>query len=425
MRFFFPDSQDQIDPSFDFETEERSPFRVRQRDDLYAHEVCTAARTTDARLEGDRRRHRRRCRHATPSRSAIASTATACASSSASTRRRPRLETLGDCGAFTYVARGRAAVHRRRGHRLLRRLRLRRRHLGRPRDPRLSTHADRSATTAAARSGRRARSSRSNCAARVPSPPRRASAAVRAARRRPGLEPRLLRRRRRGAAAHRLPADRAGRHGSAEDRTRSSRACERSTTSASPDTELHLLGVTRSNTSTTFAALRRHELRQHLAVPPGVQGRPRQLLRPRRALRRAARPAGRRQPEAQAPILRRRARPSARRSQLERDCLDAAARATTQARRSLDDVLDALDEYERLARRRVATATGSTARLSTAAPVASTVRCGICARRRHPRRRSSAAPSATSAAASTTSHVFSQRLARNSDAKRHRAADAA
>jgi hypothetical protein len=39
MRFFFPDSQDQIDPTFDFVTEERSTFRVRQRDDLYIHEV--------------------------------------------------------------------------------------------------------------------------------------------------------------------------------------------------------------------------------------------------------------------------------------------------------------------------------------------------------------------------------------------------
>ncbi len=27
MRFFFPDSQDQIDPSFDFSTEERSILR--------------------------------------------------------------------------------------------------------------------------------------------------------------------------------------------------------------------------------------------------------------------------------------------------------------------------------------------------------------------------------------------------------------
>lgn len=39
MKFYFPDSQDQVDPSFDFHTEERSPFRIRQRDDLYAHEV--------------------------------------------------------------------------------------------------------------------------------------------------------------------------------------------------------------------------------------------------------------------------------------------------------------------------------------------------------------------------------------------------
>lgn len=39
MRFFFPDSQDIVDPSFDFETEERSSTRTRHRDDQYAHEV--------------------------------------------------------------------------------------------------------------------------------------------------------------------------------------------------------------------------------------------------------------------------------------------------------------------------------------------------------------------------------------------------
>jgi hypothetical protein len=39
VRFFFPDSQDQVDPSFDFKTEQRSIHRVRQRDDRYAHEV--------------------------------------------------------------------------------------------------------------------------------------------------------------------------------------------------------------------------------------------------------------------------------------------------------------------------------------------------------------------------------------------------
>jgi hypothetical protein len=39
MKFFFPDSQDFVDPSFDFEKENRSPERVRHRDDMYAHEV--------------------------------------------------------------------------------------------------------------------------------------------------------------------------------------------------------------------------------------------------------------------------------------------------------------------------------------------------------------------------------------------------
>lgn len=39
MKFFFPDSQDLVDPSFDFTTERRDDLRVRQRDDLYAHEV--------------------------------------------------------------------------------------------------------------------------------------------------------------------------------------------------------------------------------------------------------------------------------------------------------------------------------------------------------------------------------------------------
>ena len=39
MKFFFPDSQDSVDPSFDFESETRAEFRIRQRDDLYAHEI--------------------------------------------------------------------------------------------------------------------------------------------------------------------------------------------------------------------------------------------------------------------------------------------------------------------------------------------------------------------------------------------------
>ena len=39
MKFFFPDSQDLVSPTYDFEHDEYLPTRVRQRDDRYAHEV--------------------------------------------------------------------------------------------------------------------------------------------------------------------------------------------------------------------------------------------------------------------------------------------------------------------------------------------------------------------------------------------------
>jgi hypothetical protein len=39
VKFYFPDSQDQVSPTFNFITEEHSPYRVRQRDDKYAHEI--------------------------------------------------------------------------------------------------------------------------------------------------------------------------------------------------------------------------------------------------------------------------------------------------------------------------------------------------------------------------------------------------
>ena len=41
MKFFFADSLDMVDPSFDFERESRSEWRVRQRDDLYPHEILS------------------------------------------------------------------------------------------------------------------------------------------------------------------------------------------------------------------------------------------------------------------------------------------------------------------------------------------------------------------------------------------------
>lgn len=39
MLYFLPDSQDLVDPSYDFSTERRARTRLRQRDDLYAHEL--------------------------------------------------------------------------------------------------------------------------------------------------------------------------------------------------------------------------------------------------------------------------------------------------------------------------------------------------------------------------------------------------
>ena len=43
MRFYFPDSQDLVSPTYDFAQDEYSPYRVRQRDDRYAHEVLSKA----------------------------------------------------------------------------------------------------------------------------------------------------------------------------------------------------------------------------------------------------------------------------------------------------------------------------------------------------------------------------------------------
>jgi len=42
MKFYFPDSQDLVSPTYDFVHDEYSSLRVRQRDDLYAHEVLNA-----------------------------------------------------------------------------------------------------------------------------------------------------------------------------------------------------------------------------------------------------------------------------------------------------------------------------------------------------------------------------------------------
>lgn len=104
MKFFFPDSQDQIDPDFNFETERRNVHRVRQRDDLYAHEALgvpaySGILVSRAIVEGsgdNNGRYTMAQRHRlyrvgvreffrldrAPG---------------------PRLETIGDCGAFSYA----------------------------------------------------------------------------------------------------------------------------------------------------------------------------------------------------------------------------------------------------------------------------------------------------------------------------------
>jgi hypothetical protein len=99
--FFFPDSQDQIDPSFDFEREASSPDRVRQRDDRYAHEVIspppyTGILLSKALIDGPGSKYTFAQRHRLYR---------------LGVRRffrldefdGPPLATLGDCGAFNYV----------------------------------------------------------------------------------------------------------------------------------------------------------------------------------------------------------------------------------------------------------------------------------------------------------------------------------
>ena len=103
MKFFFPDSQDQIDPGFNFETEEHPVLRIRQRDDLYAHEVLDG-HVIDGLLV---------------SKAIVDGTGDGAGKYTAAQRNRlyrvgvrhffrlervpgPPVETMGDCGAFSY-----------------------------------------------------------------------------------------------------------------------------------------------------------------------------------------------------------------------------------------------------------------------------------------------------------------------------------
>src|SRR5262245_39881847 len=104
MLYFLPDSQDLVDPSFDFTTERRSRTRLRHRDDLYAHEVFAEPAfdgllVSKGIVDGF---------GATGSRYTLAQRQRLLrAGSEAFFRlRRPsgfRVLVMGDCGAFTYV----------------------------------------------------------------------------------------------------------------------------------------------------------------------------------------------------------------------------------------------------------------------------------------------------------------------------------
>lgn len=105
MKFFFPDSQDQVSPAFDFRTEEHPLSRIRQRDDRYAHEVL-ATPPFDGYLV---------------SKTIVDGTAGSMAGAKYSAAQRNRLyldgvedffrlrscprplEVMGDCGAFSYA----------------------------------------------------------------------------------------------------------------------------------------------------------------------------------------------------------------------------------------------------------------------------------------------------------------------------------
>ncbi|GII52774.1 hypothetical protein Pth03_11630 [Planotetraspora thailandica] len=100
MKFYFPDSQDLVSPTYDFITEEYSPYRVRQRDDKYAHEVLqpnpydgilVSKAIVDGSLKGAGK-------YSMPQRERLYRLGV-----TKFFRLPDNVATLGDCGAFNYV----------------------------------------------------------------------------------------------------------------------------------------------------------------------------------------------------------------------------------------------------------------------------------------------------------------------------------
>jgi hypothetical protein len=104
VKYFLPDSQDLVDPSFDFTRERRSATRLRQRDDLYAHEVFSEAvfdgiLVSKGIVDGF---------DATGSRYTLAQRHRFYRAGAREffrlTDEKKHIALMGDCGAFTYVA---------------------------------------------------------------------------------------------------------------------------------------------------------------------------------------------------------------------------------------------------------------------------------------------------------------------------------
>jgi len=100
VKFYFPDSQDQVSPTYDFIHDEYSPLRVRQRDDRYAHEVLTlpaydgmlvSKAIVDGTIQGVGK-------YSMPQRQRLYRLGVR-----GFFRLPDDVATLGDCGAFTYV----------------------------------------------------------------------------------------------------------------------------------------------------------------------------------------------------------------------------------------------------------------------------------------------------------------------------------
>jgi len=105
VRFFFPDSCDQVDPSFDFETETRQRHRVRQRDDAYAHELFTEVPYTGilvAKTSVDSHSGQS-SRYTLAQRQRLYRQGIRAYFRLDEVQMDTRLQTLGDCGAFSYA----------------------------------------------------------------------------------------------------------------------------------------------------------------------------------------------------------------------------------------------------------------------------------------------------------------------------------